>query len=111
MKISLLDVLAHDRTPLRAPPSWINAEIATVNDQVVLHGGAGKLDGAWHRQDSDEFLLVLRGSLIVEFGLGPVTAGPGEGILISSGERHRATVPEDCLLLSVEGIGMTRVED
>jgi mannose-6-phosphate isomerase-like protein (cupin superfamily) len=62
------------------------------------------------RQDSDEFLLVIRGELQVEFDSGPLTAGPGEGILISKGERHRAAVQDDCLLLSVEAEGMKRFE-
>ena len=41
----------------------------------------------------------------------PLVAGPGEAILISAGERHRTAVPKDCLLLSVEGVGMKRFED
>ena len=50
---------------------------------------------------------MLEGELIVEFDAGPLAAGPGEGILIAAGERHRAAVPEDCLLLSVEAVGMS----
>jgi mannose-6-phosphate isomerase-like protein (cupin superfamily) len=109
-KISLRESLSSDAAPLRAPPSWINAELGTVNGASILHAGSGRLDGRWHRQTSDEFLLVLEGILVVEFDAGPLSAGPGEAILIASGERHRAVVPDDCLLLSVEGLGMKRTE-
>ncbi len=107
-KIELRRALDTDPAPLRAPPAWINSELATVNGVTVLHAGGGRLDGRWHRQDSDEFLLVLEGELTVEFDSGSLSAGPGEAILIDAGERHRAAVPVACLLLSVEGVGMQR---
>ena len=109
-KITLRDALASDPAPLRAPPAWTNSELGVVNGVAVLHAGSGMLDGGWHRQTSDEFLLVLDGELVVEFEAGPLAAGPGEAILIAAGERHRATVPADCLLLSVEGVGMQRTD-
>ena len=109
-KIALRGALSSDPAPLRAPPSWINTELGTVNGASVLHAGAGRLDGRWHRQTSDEFLLVLEGTLIVEFDDGPLSAGPGEAIMVAAGERHRAVVPDGCLLLSVEGVGMQRSE-
>ena len=109
-KIDLKRALATDPAPLTARPAWKNSEVAIVNGATVLHAGAGRLDGRWHRQDSDEFLLVLEGALTVEFDAGPLSAGPGEAILISAGERHRAAVPSDCLLLSVEAVGMKRSE-
>jgi quercetin dioxygenase-like cupin family protein len=109
-KVGLARALADEPAPLRAPPDWRNAEVGTVNGATVLHAGSGRLDGSWHRQDSDEFLLVLKGELIVEFADGPLRAGPGEAILIAAGERHRARVPDGCLLLSVEAVGMRRSE-
>jgi quercetin dioxygenase-like cupin family protein len=109
-KIRLEQALESDPAPLRAPPGWTNSEVGTINGRVVLHAGGGQLDGKWHRQDSDEFLLGIRGALVVEFESGPLTAGPGEAILIAADERHRATVAEGCLLLSVEGVAMKRVD-
>lgn len=109
-KINLRDALTSDPAPLRAPPAWTNSELGVVNGVSVLHAGSGKLDGGWHRQTSDEFLLVLEGELVVEFDAGPLAARPGEAILIAAGERHRAAVPANCLLLSVEGIGMQRTD-
>src|SRR5207248_5263126 len=96
--------------PLRAPPAWMNTELGTVNGVSVLHAGRGTLDGSWHRQTSDEFLLVLEGALTIEFDAGALCAGPGEAILIAAGERHRASVPEECVLLSVEAVDMKRLE-
>jgi quercetin dioxygenase-like cupin family protein len=109
-KISLREALASDPNPLRAPPAWANTELGTVNGVSVLHAGAGRLDGSWHRQSSDEFLLVLEGALTVEFDGGPLSAGPGEAIHIGAGERHRASVADGCLLLSVEAADMRRFE-
>ena len=109
-KIDLHHALDTDPAPLEAPPAWRNSEVAVINDVTVLHAGRGRLDGRWHRQDSDEFLLVLDGELTVEFDAGPLTAKGGEGILIRKGERHRATVRAGCLLLSVEAVGMKRSE-
>ena len=109
-KISLRDALASDPTPLRAPPAWTNTELGTVNGVSVLHAGSGKLDGSWHRQTSDEFLLVVDGELTVEFDAGPLSASAGEAIHIAAGERHRASVRDGCLLLSVEAVGMKRLE-
>jgi len=109
-KINLRDALTSDTAPLRAPPGWTNSELGLVNGVSVLHAGSGKLDGRWHRQTSDEFLLVIEGRLVVEFDAGPLAAGPGEAILIAAGERHRATVREGCLLLSVEAVEMQRTD-
>src|SRR5437867_2194760 len=96
--------------PVRASPAWTNTEVGMVNGVSVLHAGSGRLDGSWHRQTSDEFLLVLEGELTVEFDAGPLSAGPGEAIHIAAGERHRASVGEGCLLLSVEAVGMKRTD-
>ena len=109
-KIEIKRALETDDAPLTAPPAWTNSEVATVNGVTVLHAGGGRLDGRWHRQDSDEFLLVLEGELTVEFESSSLSAGPGEAILISADERHSAAVPAACLLLSVEAVGMKRTE-
>lgn len=95
---------------LTAPPDWTNVEVATVNDEIILHAGGGSLEGDWHRQDSDEALVVLCGELRVDFDDGQVSVGPGEGVLIREGERHRTEVPEDALLLSIEATDMKRLE-
>jgi len=73
----------------------MNSELGTVNGVSVLHAGSGRLNGSWHRQTSDVFLLVLQGDLIVEFEAGPLAAGPGEAILIAAGDRIAPRFPRD----------------
>ncbi|MGF1472280.1 MAG: cupin domain-containing protein [Rubrobacteraceae bacterium] len=102
--------LRESPNPLTAPPDWTHAEVATVNDAVVLHAGGGRLQGEWHRQDSDEVLVVLRGELRVDFDDEHISVGPGQGVFIRAHERHRTEVPEDALLLSVEATHMQRLE-
>jgi mannose-6-phosphate isomerase-like protein (cupin superfamily) len=107
-KLDLRRALTEDPRPLTAPPAWVNGELTRIRGDVILHAGGGRLDGGWHRQDGDECLVIVAGELIVEFDDGRLRAGPGEAILIGPGERHRAEVPVDCLLLSIEPVGMRR---
>lgn len=109
-KIELSRALAEDPAPLRAPPNWTNAVVALVNGRTVLHAGGGTLQGRWHTQDSDEFLLVIAGTLVVDLPDGQLSAGAGEAILIEAGEPHRTAVPDGCLLLSVEAADMRRTD-
>ena len=106
----LEEALRTSPNSLTAPPDWTNVEVATVNKTVILHAGGGRLEGEWHRQDSDEVLLVLQGELIVDFDDGQVSVGPGEGVRIKEQERHRTEVPENALLLSIEATDMQRLE-
>lgn len=107
-KLELRAALADDPRPLRAPPSWVNGELARIPGDVVVHAGGGRLDGGWHRQDGRECLVVIAGELVVEFEDGPLRASPGEAILIEPGDRHRASVPDDCLLVSIEPAALRR---
>lgn len=91
-----------------APPSWTNAHLALVNENVVLHSGAGILQGAWHSQDSDEVLLVLSGRCTVETGEGALTAGAGQLIRISAHEPHRVSTGEATVLVAIEGSSALR---
>jgi mannose-6-phosphate isomerase-like protein (cupin superfamily) len=109
-KLEVRAALVEDPNPLTAPPAWVNGELARIGGDVVLHAGGGRLDGGWHSQDGAECLIVLTGELVVEFEEGPLRAAAGEGILIDAGERHRASVPVDCLLLSIEPVGMQRID-
>lgn len=91
-----------------APPSWTNAHLALVNENVVLHSGAGVLQGAWHSQDSDEILLVLSGRCTVETAEGALTAGAGQLIRISAHEPHRVSTGEETVLVAIEGSAALR---
>lgn len=109
-KVDLRTALAEDPNPLIAPPAWTNGVVARIPGEAVVHAGAGRLDGAWHAQDGAECLIVVEGELVVEFDAGPLRAAPGEAILIAAGERHRASVRDGCLLISVEPVGMRRID-
>jgi mannose-6-phosphate isomerase-like protein (cupin superfamily) len=107
----LVDLSRHlAGAPSTAPPNWTNARIGAVNSQVVLHAGGGELEGAWHRQDSDEVLIVLKGGCTVEGESGPTTAGPGQCVLVSAHERHRVTCLPGTVLVAVEGCTARRYD-
>lgn len=93
-----------------APPAWANAPMGLVNDHVVLHAGGGELEGAWHRQDSDEVLIVLSGQATVESDSGPTVASPGECVVIAAHERHRVTCAEGTVLVAIEGSAARRYQ-
>ncbi len=73
---------------------------ATVNDariRLVKLSGSGTLDSHPH----DEFALVLRGQLTVQFTDRDVVLGPSEGMLIPRGTEHNA-VGKDAEFVLVE---------
>lgn len=92
-----------------APPNWRNARLGDINGSVVLHAGGGQLEGSWHRQDSDECLIVVSGEVTVVFDDGPITGVAGECILIEAHERHRVLVPDQALLVAIESVDATRL--
>lgn len=104
----LPDLIGEVREPT-APPDWRNARLGVLNDRTVVHAGAGRLEGSWHRQDSDEYLIVIRGRVRVEFQDSAVEADPGECVLINAFERHRVTVADDALLVALESVDANRL--
>ena len=95
------------KTPT-APPSWVNAELTTMNSSIVLHSGGGELVGSWHSQDSDEVLVVLAGVLEVDTEEGPITVTAGSLIHIKEGEPHRVCTEPGTRLLAFESVGAKR---
>lgn len=104
-----LDELLAQVSEPTAPPDWRNARLGTLNGSVAAHAGGGVLQGSWHRQDSDECLVVVRGEVTVDFDDATVSAGPGACILISARERHRVTVPDGALLVAFESVTARRL--
>jgi mannose-6-phosphate isomerase-like protein (cupin superfamily) len=90
-----------EKTPT-APPSWVNAELCTINSSVILHSGGGELAGGWHSQDSDEILLVLSGACEVDTADGPIRVTPGSLIHIGDGEPHRVRTEPGTRLVAFE---------
>lgn len=68
---------------------WKNWVLADVNDHVVRISVMTR-DFHWHRHsNSDEVLLALEGSLIVDFEDGSITAAPGEFVRVPRDVLHR----------------------
>lgn len=68
---------------------WKNWVLADVNDHVVRISVMTR-DFHWHRHsNSDEVLLAVEGSLVVDFEDGSITADPGEFVRVPRNVLHR----------------------
>ncbi len=56
-----------------------------------------------HHEVDDEFFLVLEGRMLVELESGVVELGPGRGLRVQAGVRHKAIAPEPTVALNVKG--------
>lgn len=60
----------------------------------------------WHTHpDTDDFFLVLKGSLRIDMRDGPVTIGQGELFVVPKGIEHRTVADEEVHLLLIEPAG------
>lgn len=72
---------------------WSPRTITTFNDCDVM---VVKVKGefTWHKHDdTDDFFLVLKGSLDIELRDRTVTLGPGELYVVPKGVEHRPVAP------------------
>jgi len=79
--------------------------VARFNDNDVM---VTKLEGPfiWHKHDdTDDFFLVIRGSLDIELRDRVVTLGPGELFIVPKGVEHRPVAREEVHLLLIEPTG------
>ncbi len=66
----------------------------------------------WHdHADSDDFFLVLKGSIRIETEQGNVTLNPGELYVIPRGVKHRPVAEEEAHLLLIEPAGLPNTGD
>jgi mannose-6-phosphate isomerase-like protein (cupin superfamily) len=66
----------------------------------------------WHKHDeTDDFFLVLRGTLDIELRDRTVTLGPGELFVVPKGVEHRPVAREEVHLLLIETIGTPNTGD
>jgi mannose-6-phosphate isomerase-like protein (cupin superfamily) len=66
----------------------------------------------WHdHADSDDFFLVLKGSIRIETEQGNVTLNPGELYVVPRGIKHRPVAEEEAHLLLIEPTGMPNTGD
>jgi mannose-6-phosphate isomerase-like protein (cupin superfamily) len=94
--VDLADVLSSLGDP------WSPRTVAVLNDYDVR---VVKSKGEFTRHshpETDEFFLVLRGSLTIRMDAGDVTLGPGQAYVVPRGVRHQP--------VSVEGADVVLIE-
>ena len=85
--------------------------IAQLNDHDVM---VVKLKGpfTWHKHDeTDDFFLVLKGSLDIELRDHTVTLDAGELFVVPKGVEHRPVAREEVHLLLIEPTGTPNTGD
>lgn len=90
---------------------WSPRTITTFNDCDVM---VVKVKGefTWHKHDdTDDFFLVLKGSLEIELRDRTVTLGPGELYVVPKGVEHRPVAREEVHLLLIEPTGTPNTGD
>jgi mannose-6-phosphate isomerase-like protein (cupin superfamily) len=73
-----------------------------------------KLSGPfiWHKHDeTDDFFLVLKGTLDIELRDKTVTLGPGEMYVVPKGVEHRPVARDEVHLLLIEPTGTPNTGD
>jgi mannose-6-phosphate isomerase-like protein (cupin superfamily) len=73
-----------------------------------------KLSGPfiWHKHDeTDDFFLVLKGTLDIELRDKTVTLGPGEMYVVPKGVEHRPVAHDEVHLLLIEPTGTPNTGD
>jgi mannose-6-phosphate isomerase-like protein (cupin superfamily) len=73
-----------------------------------------KLKGefVWHKHDAtDDFFLVLKGSLDIQLRERTVSLGPGEMFIVPKGVEHRPVAKEEVHLLLIEPTGTPNTGD
>lgn len=66
----------------------------------------------WHKhEETDDFFLVISGTLEIELRDGTVTLGPGEMYVVPKGVEHRPVAHEEVHLLLIEPTGTANTGD
>jgi mannose-6-phosphate isomerase-like protein (cupin superfamily) len=66
----------------------------------------------WHKHDeTDDFFLVLKGTLDIEMRDGTVTLQPGEMFIVPKGVEHRPVAREEVHILLIEPTGTPNTGD
>ena len=85
---------------LTAP--WSPITVGQCNGaDVMVAKGEGSYP--WHRHDAtDDFFLVLQGSLVIEMRETSVTLGAGEMFIVPKGVEHRPVAQADTYFMLIE---------
>jgi len=86
--------------------AWQPRTVSLFNGHDVM---VAKLRGEYHwhvHDDSDDFFLVLAGSLEIDLDDGTtVTLGPGQLYVVPQGVRHRPRAPHEAQIMLIERTG------
>ena len=98
-RVNLADKLATFSEP------WSPRTVAEFNGHDVM---VVKVEGAfvWHKHDdTDDFFLVLKGTLDIELRDRTVTLRPGEVFIVPKGVEHRPVARDEVHILLIEPTG------
>ncbi len=87
--------------------NWHTLPVTHFNGhQVMLLKAKGEY--GWHKHaDTDEFFLVLKGTLVIEMRDASVRLGPGEVFVVPQGVEHRALASEEVHVMLIEPATIT----
>ena len=90
---------------------WSPKVIAEFNDYqfklVKIQG-----DFVWHNHsDTDEFFLVIEGTLFIEFESETMELKTGELCVVPKGVQHRPYAKEECRIMLIEPRGVVNTGD
>ena len=90
---------------------WSPHTVAQLNDYDVM---VVKVKGefVWHKhEETDDFFLVLQGTLDIQLRDRTITLGPGEMYVVPKGVEHRPVAREEVHLLLIEPTGTPNTGD
>lgn len=90
---------------------WSPRTVTRFNDcDVMVVKVLGEF--VWHEHDdTDDFFLVLKGTLDIELRDRVITLGPGEMYVVPKGVEHRPVAREEVHLLLIEPTGTPNTGD
>jgi mannose-6-phosphate isomerase-like protein (cupin superfamily) len=90
---------------------WSPRTVAQINDFDVMVVKA-KGEFVWHRhEETDDFFLVLKGTLEIQMRDRTVTLGPGELFVVPRGVEHCPKAREEVHVLLIEPRGTPNTGD
>ena len=90
---------------------WWNQTLCRVDDSVVRMGVVQGEYHWHHHEHEDEFFYVVEGELLIDLDDRTIELGPGQGVVIPRGRRHRPRAPGRTVILMVEGAGIVPTGD
>ena len=90
---------------------WTPKIISELNDYQIK---IAKVEGdfVWHNHsDTDEFFLVIEGTLFIEFESETMELNAGEMYVVPKGVRHRPYAKAECKIMLIEPRGVVNTGD